>query len=59
VKFSPLLLKASRIHRTAVGKSWRMDETYIKLRRQWKSLSRAVDKAGNTVDCLLSPWART
>jgi transposase-like protein len=36
-----------------VGKSWRVDETYIKIKGQWKYLYRAVDKAGNTVDFLL------
>jgi transposase-like protein len=54
VKFSPLLLKAARIHRTAVGKRWRLDETYIRVRGQWKYLYRAVDKAGHTVDFLLT-----
>jgi transposase-like protein len=38
----------------SVGGSWRMDETYIKVRGQWVYLYRAVDKAGWTVDFLLS-----
>jgi len=37
-----------------VGGSWRMDETYIKVRGRWVYLYRAVDKAGNTVDFFLS-----
>ncbi|MFP5261800.1 MAG: IS6 family transposase [Blastocatellia bacterium] len=37
-----------------VGTSWRVDETYIKVRGEWKYLYRAVDKHGNTVDFLLS-----
>jgi transposase-like protein len=37
-----------------VGKSWRVDETYIRVRREWKYLYRAIDKQGNTVDFLLS-----
>jgi len=36
-----------------VGKSWRVDETYIKIKGKWRYLYRAVDKAGATVDLLL------
>ncbi len=36
------------------GSSWRVDETYIKVRKEWKYLYRAVDKQGLTVDFLLS-----
>jgi transposase-like protein len=43
----------NRFART-VGGSWRMDETYIKVRGQWKYLYRAVDKQGLTVDFYLS-----
>jgi transposase-like protein len=37
-----------------VGLSWRVDETYIKVKGQWRYLYCAVDKQGNTVDFLLS-----
>src|ERR671938_1059741 len=37
-----------------VGDSWRVDETYLKVKGQWVYLYRAVDKAGRTVDFLLS-----
>ena len=37
-----------------VGKSWRMDKTYIKVNGQWKCLCRAVGKDGQTVDSLLT-----
>ena len=36
------------------GRSWRVDETYIKVRGQWVYLYRAVDKAGQTIDFRLS-----
>jgi putative transposase len=49
IKLVPLFEKAFRKHKRPVGKSWRMDETYVKVRGQWKYLYRAVDKAGNTV----------
>jgi putative transposase len=53
IKLVPLIEKAFRKCRRVVGKSWRMDETYIKVSGEWKYLYRAVDKAGNTVDFLL------
>src|SRR5471032_2252602 len=53
IKLVPLFEKAFRKHKRPVGKSWRMDETYVKVRGQWKYLYRAVDKAGNTVDFVL------
>ena len=37
-----------------VGTSWRVDETYIRVRGEWKYLYRAVDKQANTIDFLLS-----
>jgi transposase, IS6 family len=39
--------------------SWRVDETYIKVRGQWAYLYRAVDKFGSTVDFYLSPTRNT
>ena len=37
-----------------VGDSWRVDETYIKVKGQWVYLHWVVDKEGCTVDFLLS-----
>jgi transposase-like protein len=53
MKLLPVLEKAFHRHKRTVGKSWRMDETYIKVKGQWKYLYRAVDKDGNTIDFLL------
>ena len=54
IRFLPLLEQAFRHSQCSVGKSWRMDETYIKVKGRWKYLYRAVDKTGKTVDFLLT-----
>jgi transposase-like protein len=53
LKLLPVLEKAFRRRKLPVGKSWRMDETYIRVKGDWKYLYRAVDKDGNTIDFLL------
>jgi putative transposase len=53
-KFAPLVEQQFRKRKKPVGKRWRMDETYIKVKGQWRYLYRAVDKEGNTVDFLLT-----
>ena len=37
------------------GRSWRVDETYVKIKGRWAYLYRAVDKEGKTVDFLFAP----
>jgi transposase-like protein len=37
------------------GQSWRVDETYVKIRGKWVCLNRAVDRDGNTIGFRLSP----
>jgi len=54
IRFLPLLEKVFRRYRRRVGRSWRMDETYIKVKGNWKYLYRAVDKEGDTIDFLLT-----
>jgi putative transposase len=54
VRFLPLLEKSFHQYKRPVGGSWRMDETYIKVKGTWKYLYRAVDKQGKTVDFLLT-----
>ena len=53
-KFTPLLEKEFRKRKKSVGKRWRMDETYIKVKGQWRYLYRAADKEGSTIDFLLT-----
>ncbi|CDH33424.1 transposase (fragment) [Xenorhabdus bovienii str. Intermedium] len=46
----PLMVKCYRQSKPAVGRRWRMNETYIKIKEQWRYLYCAVDSDGNTVD---------
>src|SRR5215831_5413893 len=54
VTYSPQLEEALHRRKRPVWISWRMDETYIKGKGQWRYLYRAVDKYGQTIDFLLT-----
>lgn len=54
VHFAPRIEKAFRKTKKRVGNRWRLDETYVNIKGQWKYLYRAVDKQGNTIDFLLT-----
>jgi DDE domain len=54
VKYSPPLEEAFHRRKRPVWVSWRMDETYIRIKGQWYYLYRAVDKTGQTIDFLLT-----
>jgi putative transposase len=54
IKYSPQLEEAFHRRKRPVWVSWRMDETYIKVKGQWRYLYRAVDKHGQTIDFLLT-----
>ena len=54
LKYSPLLEETFHRRKRPVGRSWRMDETYIRVKGQWRYLYRAVDKTGQTIDFLLT-----
>ncbi len=52
--YAPELERRCRAHLKPTNDSYRVDETYIKVNGQWKYLYRAVDKAGQSVDFLLT-----
>jgi putative transposase len=55
IEYAPLLENEFRKnHKKKTGNSWRMDETYIKIKGVWNYLYRAVDKEGDTIDLMLS-----
>src|SRR5262245_30073034 len=55
IKYAPELEQPFRLRKRPVGKSWRMAETYIRVKGKWQYLSRAVDRDGQTIDFLLTP----
>lgn len=52
--YAPELDKRCRRYLRPTNDSWRVDETYIKVKGKWKYLYRAVDSVGNTLDFLLT-----
>jgi putative transposase len=54
VKYSPQLEAAFHRRTRPVWRSWRMDDTSIRVKGQWRYLYRAVDKRGQTIDFLLT-----
>ena len=53
-RYAPELEKRCRPHLNTTTDSWRVDETYIKVKKQWVYLYRAVDSEGNTLDFFFS-----
>jgi putative transposase len=53
-KYSPLIASNALRRKAPANRSWRMDETYVKVKGEWVYFYRAVDKLGKTLDFMLS-----
>jgi len=53
-QYSPAIEKKIRRHLRPTNDSWRVDETYVKVKGKWKYFYRAVDSTENTVYFMLS-----
>jgi len=54
ITYSPPLEAAFHRRKRLGGRRWRLDETSIRVKGEWRYLDRAVDKHGETVDFLLT-----
>src|SRR5262245_59464615 len=54
-RYAPELDQRCRPYLRATNDSYRVDETYIKIKKRWYDLYRALDSTGATVDFMLSP----
>lgn len=54
IEYGPLLAEEAQKRKQKTASSWRMGETYQKVKGRWVYLYRAVDKYGNTLDFMLS-----
>ena len=54
-RYAPVLNQRIRREMRRPNRSWRVDETYVKVAGSWAYLYRAVDSAGETIEFMLSP----
>jgi putative transposase len=54
IRYSAMIAEAAMKKKQPTSGSWRVDETYIKVKGQWMYYYRAIDKHGNTLDFMLS-----
>ena len=54
-RYVPVLNQRIRREMRLPKRSWRVDETYVKVAGNWAYLYRVVDSAGETIDFMLSP----
>src|ERR1700688_1167573 len=54
-RYAPTLNQRIRRELRRPNRSWRVDETYVRVAGKWVYLYRAVDSAGETIDFMLSP----
>jgi transposase-like protein len=54
-RYGPVLNQRIRRELRRPNRSWRVDETYVKVAGSWVCLYRAVDSAGETIEFILSP----
>ena len=53
-RYAPEIHRRLRPRLRPTNDSWRVDETYIRVKGKWRYLYRAVDSTGATIDFLLS-----
>jgi transposase, IS6 family len=53
-RYGPELEQRVRRHLKPTNKSWRVDETYVRVQGRWCYLYRAIDSSGATIEFLLS-----
>ena len=53
--YAPVLNLRIRLEMRGPNRSWRVEETHVKVAGNWIYLYRAVDSAGETIEFMLSP----